>query len=164
MSALSWRQFSPRFQPQLLRRTPFSLLCPSQDPGCDLDRPDPSLHLSSLVQPRVIRCWPSLDTIFTESASSQGVCRAPCSPCEETESRAQRTSLRFCTPHRRLRAQCPGQRLPVLAQPNKDLWKKSAPDLNVAEDSAGARRVGSRGTASMWMLRSRRPLERGLTP
>lgn len=98
-SASSWRQFSPRIPPPLLRRTPFGLLCPSQDPGCDLDRPDPSLRLSSLVQPRVIRCWPSLDAVFTESASSQGVCRVPCSPCEETESRAQRTSLRFCAPH-----------------------------------------------------------------
>lgn len=100
ISALSWRQFSPRFELSLRRRTPLALLRPSQGPGCDLDRPDPSLRLSLLVQPRVIRCRPSLDAVFAESASFGGICRAPCSLCDETESRAQGTLLRSCVPHR----------------------------------------------------------------
>lgn len=146
ISALSWRQFSSRFELSLLRRTPLALLHPSQGPGCDLDRPDPSLHLSSLVQPRVIRCWPCLDAVFAESASFGGVCRAPCSLCDEAESRAQGTSLRSCVPHRHLTALW--QRFPILAEPNRDLCKKSAPDLNVSEGSAGAQGVGSQGAAS----------------
>lgn len=70
ISALSWRQFSPRFELSLLRRIPLVSCARLKAPGCDLDCPDPSLHLSSLVQPRVIRCWPSLAAVFTESASS----------------------------------------------------------------------------------------------
>ena len=101
ISALSWRQFSPRVELSLLR-TPLGLLRLSQGPGCDLDRPDPSLHLSSLVQPSVICCWPSLAAVFTEFASFWGVCPVPCSLCDETESHVQGTLPRFCVPHHHL--------------------------------------------------------------